>query len=226
MKKNSKLTLLLGLCVGVLIFAFFAMVIYPKYSDLSAKADEATKAQNKAKAQLKAARALDEDDINTRLANLQARIPSSLELPNVILRLDELATSNNLIWLQGTPEDVSVTQNGEVVDPGQSATEAPQLDRYDFSIVVRGTMTDFLKFVHGMTDQSIGRIIVITALDVQFNAQDGPEAIEATLKLEVIGWKDGATIDSSGCITSDGTVRESTVDDPNCNRTNVESTES
>jgi Tfp pilus assembly protein PilO len=227
MAGNRRLTILLGVCVGILLLAFFAMIVYPKYTELSDEADKATKAKNEATAKRKAAEKLDPEEIEASLANLQAKVPSSLELPNLINRIQELAQAQNLVWIQGDPEDVSVVQettNGAA--PGQEATQAPQLETYDFSIVIRGSMADLLKFIQGMTDESIGRIIVVTALDVQFNAEDGPDAIEATLKLEIKGWKDGGSIDPSGCIEEEGsTTPTDQQDNPNCNRTNVETSD-
>jgi Tfp pilus assembly protein PilO len=223
--RQKRLKAMLGVCIGLLILAVFAWVVYPKYNDLSEKADAATKAKNESVATLKKAQKLDPKDINARLANLQARIPSSLELPNVINRIDDLAVANNLIWLQGTPEDVAATNGTTTVTTvpngtGQSATAAPQLDRHDFSIVVRGSMPDFLKFMAGMTDKSIGRIIVINALDVTYKTDQGPDVIEATLKLQVVGWKEGSNIDSKGCTEVDGQSDQSS-NNPDCNQTNV-----
>lgn len=221
--RERRLSLILSACVGVLLIAFFAMVIYPKYQEMDKKADEATAAKNKAEAALKAAKQLDPEDISKRLSNLKARIPNGFELPNAINRFDEIATTNNLIWLQGTPEDVStIAANGATAPvAGQSNIVAPQLDRHDFTIVVRGQMPDFIHFMADMTDKSIGRIIVINSLDVQFKTDEGPDAIEATMKLQVIGWDKGGVIDSNGCLESDSSSKSDSANDPNCNRTTV-----
>lgn len=226
--RERRLSLILSLCVGVLLIAFFAMVIYPKYKEMDKKADEATTAKNKAEAALNAAKKLDPEDITTRLSNLKARIPSGLELPNAINRFDDIADANNLIWIQGTPEDVStIAANGATAPvAGQSNIIAPQLDRHDFTIVVKGQMPDFIRFMADMTDESIGRIIVINSLDVQFKTDEEVDAIEATLKLQVIGWDQGGNIDSKGCLDSQGHIKSGLENDPNCNQTSVTETTS
>ena len=226
-KRERKLSFLLIICVGVLLLAFFAMVILPQYQAMSKKADEATVAKNNAEKALKTAQELKkkEKNITTRLANLKARIPSSLELSNVINRIGERAVQNNLQWLQGTPETTAVATPAAVADPAavqgdaQAITEAPQLNRHDFSIIVQGSMDDFIQFMADLTDKSIGRIIVINSLDVQF--QSGKQLIQATLKLQVIGWDQGADIGSDGCITDTGTPTTNNPNDPACNRTAV-----
>lgn len=225
--RERKLTVLLSICVGVLILAFFAMIIYPKYTDLSKEADEATTAKNKAEAELAAAKKLDPDEIDKRLRNLKARIPASFELSNAIVRVGERARESNLIWSQGTPIDQSA-----VADPnaavqnagGQTSTIAPQLTRYDFTIVVEGQITDLIKFMSDLTDKSIGRVIIINSLDVQFKNDEGPDKIEATLKLQVVGWDKGADIESQGC-TENSEGSKGAADDPDCNRTRVDSSE-
>lgn len=199
-QRERKLTLLLGLCTGVLVIAFFVLVVFPKYQELDKKADEATKAKNKAEAELAAAEKLDPKDIERRLTNLKCRIPSTLELSNVINRVDEIAVANKLVWLQGTPEDISTLTAGTAPAQGQTNTIAPQLDRHDFSIIVRGAMPDFVRFMSDLTDTSIGRIIVINNLDVQFKNEESADSIEATLKLQVVGWKLGADIGSERCV--------------------------
>ncbi len=205
-QREKKLGLLLAICVGVLVLAFFAMIIYPKYTELSDKADEATRAKNAAEAQLAAAKKLDPEDIDKRLGNLRSRIPSTLAISNVIVRVTERAVNSNLVWLQGTPVDESAEAVANAQPTaGQDATLAPQLLRFDFSIVVKGQMPDFIKFMADLTDKSIGRIIVINSMDIQFKSDEGPDAIEATLKLQVLGWDQGAEIGADGCTRVDGT---------------------
>lgn len=221
--RERRLSLILSLCVGVLLIAFFAMVIYPKYKEMDKKADEATTAKNKAEAALKAAEKLVPEDIAKELNNLKAKIPNGFELPNAINRFDEIADANKLIWKQGTPEDVStISETGQAAPvAGQSNIIAPQLDRHDFTIVVEGQMSDFIRFMADMTDESIGRIIVINSLDVQFKNDEEAGNIEATLKLQVIGWDQGGDIDSKGCLDSEGHIKSGLKNDPNCNQTSV-----
>ena len=217
--REKRLSLILTACVGILLIAFFAMIIYPKYLDLNEKANQATSAKNVAEKQLSAAQKLNPKQIDKRLGNLRARIPSSLAISNVIVRVTERAVNSNLIWLQGTPVDESASV--EEADPtaGQDATLAPQLTRHDFSIVVKGEMPDFIRFMSDLTDKSIGRIIVINAMDVQFKSDEGPDTIEATLKLQVLGWDQGAEIGPDGCTTQTG--KNISGDDPKCNLTNL-----
>ncbi|HQZ14754.1 MAG TPA: hypothetical protein PLT55_02825, partial [Acidimicrobiia bacterium] len=206
--------------VGVLLIAFFAMIIYPKYTELDTKADEATAAKNVAEAQLSAAKKLDPVEIDKRLGNLRARIPSTLAISNVIVRVTERAVNSNLVWLQGTPVDESAEAVANAAPTaGQDATLAPQLTRYDFSIVVKGQMTDFIKFMSDLTDKSLGRIVVINSMDVQFKTDEGPDAIEATLKLQVLGWDQGAEIGSDGCTKTPGETISG--DDSKCNLNTV-----
>jgi len=219
--REKRLGLILTACVGVLLIAFFAMIVYPKYTELSEKADQATSAKNAAEAQLAAAKKLDPEDIDKRLGNLRARIPSTLAISNVIVRVTERAVNSNLVWLQGTPVDESAEAVANAAPTaGQTATLAPQLTRYDFSIVVKGQMPDFIKFMSDLTDTSIGRIIVINSMDIQFKSDEGPEAIEATLKLQVLGWDQGAEISADGCTKVDGEVISG--EDSKCNLTTVE----
>ncbi|MFN8016390.1 MAG: hypothetical protein U0R17_07295 [Acidimicrobiia bacterium] len=220
-EKEKKYTLVLAVVTGFLIIVFFAMIIWPKFQDMQSKADEATKAKNAAEAKLKMAKGLKPKQIDTRLRNLKARIPSTLALSNVINRITEKAQSRNLIWLQGTPVDESAQANtGQTPAPtGQTITIAPQLKRYDFTIIVKGQMPDFISFMSDITDKSIGRVMVINALDIQYKSDEGPTAIEATLKLQVIGWDKGADISSNGCTQTDGTTSDP--NSPDCNQTNV-----
>lgn len=202
--REKKLGMMLGICVGVLVLAFFALVIFPKYQDLSAKASAANEAKEKAEAELAAAKILkkNQKDIERRLANLQCRIPQSLELSNVINRIDEIAVADKLDWVQGTPEDVTTlnAQGETTVSQGQTNTIAPQLDRHDFSIVVEGNKENLIKFMNDLTDMNIGRIIVINNLDLQFDKDKGPDAVNATMKLQVVGWDKGANISSEKCV--------------------------
>ena len=229
MKAREKtLTLLLSLCIGVLLIAFFAMIIFPKYQEMDKKADEATAAKNRAESALAAAKKLDPDEISKQLSNLKARIPSSFELPNATFRIGEVAEANNLLWKQGTPEDqstVAAPTGAAAPTAGQTNIIAPQLTRYDYTIVVEGQMTDFIKFMSDVTDKGIGRIIIINSLDVQFNNDEGVGVIEATLKLQVVGWDKGADIGSDGC-TDTGQTGSNNADDPNCNRTSVSKSKS
>ena len=203
--RERRLSLILSLCVGVLLIAFFAMVIYPKYKEMDKKADEATTAKNKAEAALKAAEKLDPEDINTRLSNLQARIPSGLELPNAISRFDDIADAKlDLATRYSRRCKYDCSHRSNCSGCGSNNIIAPQLDRHDFTIVVKGQMPDFIRFMADMTDESIGRIIVINSLDVQFKTDEEVDAIEATLKLQVIGWDQGGKIDSKGCLDSQG----------------------
>ena len=218
--REKRLSLILTACVGVLLIAFFAMIIYPKYTELDKKADEATTAKIAAEAQLKAAKQLDEPEIDKQLGNLRARIPSTLAISNVIVRVTERAVNSNLTWLQGTPVDESAEAVANAAPTaGQNATLAPQLTRYDFSIVVKGQMLDFVKFMSDLTDKSIGRIIVINSMDIQFKNDEGPEAVEATLKLQVLGWDKGAEIGSDGCTKETGETIAG--DDTKCNLNTV-----
>lgn len=200
--KNKKLNILLGLCVLLLLGVMYYLLVWPKIVELQDSAREAERAKSEAQAKLKEARSLDPEEIDEKLSLLRARVPSSLELPNLIFRLDELAKSSNLQWTQGNPEDITVraTQN----QSAQSETEAPDLlEKYDLSIVVSGNINDLNKFIQGMTDISIGRVVVINSLDLQFSATEDPLGVEASFKLEVIGWKDGASLTTQGCIEGD-----------------------
>ena len=94
--REKRLSLILTACVGVLLIAFFAMIIYPKYTELDTKADEATAAKNVAEAQLSAAKKLDPVEIDKRLGNLRARIPSTLAISNVIVRVTERAVKSRM----------------------------------------------------------------------------------------------------------------------------------
>lgn len=217
--RERKLTSILLLCVGVLLIAFFALIIFPQYQEMSEKADVATEAKNAADAKLAKAEALkkDEKEIKTRLTNLKAKIPSSIEIPNLLIRLDERAAANNLTWLQGDSQDTSTLAASSETAAAQPNTLAPQLTRYDFTMLLQGSLTDLTKFMAELTDKSIGRIIVINNVDIQFKTEG---TIEATLKLQIIGWDKGADIGREGCTEQSNTDNSS--EDPNCNRTTVE----
>lgn len=230
MKRQQRLFIILAVAVVLLLGAFFYGIIYPQYTSLSDKADVATAAKNKATSDLAAAEKLNPDKINARLANLQARVPSTLELPNAINRIDEIAVANNLIWLEGSPEDATVANTAAAAPAaaaaapatGQTATVAPQLDRHEFTIVVQGAIPDVVKFMAGLTDKSIGRIVIINSLDLQFKSTDDANVVNATIKLQVIGWKEGSNIDSSGCLKADGLSNSAQgTDNPDCNQTTV-----
>ncbi len=222
--REKKLGSLLLLCAGVLLIAFFAMIVYPQYQKMSEKADVATAEKNAADAKLRKAEELkkNEKEIGARLTNLKARIPSSIEIPNLIVRLDERAAANNLTWLQGDPAEAN-TLAASSAGTEQANTLAPQLTRYDFTMLVQGSKSDLIRFMSELTNKNIGRIIVISNLDVQFKPDAGPDAVEATLKLEIIGWDKGADIESSGCTAKTGS--ESIENDPNCNRSTVDNPE-
>lgn len=218
MRREKRLSIMLAACVGLLFLVFLWMVIKPTWSNMSSKADEQTRLKNKAEAELREAKSLDPKEVQAKLDNLKSRVPNSLELPNVIARVSGLASQNQLVWLSGTPTEASTDVNGTPTE----ATAAPQLDRHDFTIVVSGSNSNFLSFMAGLTDKNIGRIIVIDSVDVQFKPDAGPDAVEVTLKLQVIGWSSGSSIDADGCaqesISGDSKY---TSDDPKCNTTNV-----
>jgi|GEM_PF-3365230 len=224
--REKRLTFMLLGCMGLLFLVFLGMVIYPTYKDMSSKADEQTALKNQAEAQLKEAKSLDPDEVKAQLVNLKSRVPNSLELPNVINRITDLATGNNLLWLSGAPAQAAsttaATTDTTVTPSAAETTQAPQLDKYDFTIVVNGDINDFVSFMAGLTDKSIGRIIVINSLNLQFKPDLGPNVVEASLKLQIIGWKSGSSIDSQGCTqeTLSGTSEVDT-NDPKCNTTDV-----
>lgn len=216
--RERKLTLILSVCLVVLFVAMYILVVVPKLSDMNTKASDAEKAKNQAEAALSAAEKLDPKDIDKRLGNLKARIPSSIEISNLTYRISEKAVANNLIWLQGDAKTITTDTATAAPATGQTNTLAPNLTTNDLTIVVRGQMPDFIRFMSDLTDKSIGRVIVINSADVQFKTDEGPDSIEATLKLEVIGWQDGGDINSDGCAKVGAT---GTPEDPNCNRTTV-----
>ncbi len=200
MGSNKKLTAMLLVCLALLFVIVYSLTVYPRIIDMKDRADAASAEAKIAKDKLEEARNLDEDDIDQRLGNLRSRIPSSLELPNLIVRLDALARDTELTWITGNPEDITVRAQQQETQTQSPEGESELLEKFDLSITVQGDINNLIKFMQGMTDRSIGRVVVIQSVDLQYNAEDNPDFVEASLKLEVIGWVDGASIDTSGCI--------------------------
>ena len=202
MKKNAKLTIILISCFALLFALGIFKLLIPKYNEIGKRADDNSAIAKEANEKLDMARGLNEKSINKRLKKLQARVPNSLELPNVILKLNDVANQAELIWLEGTPEDVLAAST--IVEPDATSTvspTAPQLDNHEVSIKVQGDITN----------KNVGRIIVIKSVTVTpvEATQDGVSAdisqISAEIKMNIIGWVEGADINADGCIENPNT---------------------
>lgn len=210
MNKNMKYAILLALCVTLLLGLGVIKILIPKYDSISKRADENSATAKAANEKLDVARGLNEKSLTARLKKLQARVPSSLELPNVILKISELANESQLIWLEGTPEDVLASSIAAGADGSATSAVSPSatvLDNHEVSIKVRGEINNLIKFLESITNKSVGRIVVITSTKItpaSTNAQDGqaidPNQVEAEIKMNIIGWVDGGNINDAGCI--------------------------
>jgi Tfp pilus assembly protein PilO len=216
MKKNAKLTVLLIICVALLLGLGTLKLLYPKYTDMSKKADANEKVAEEANAKLDLAKGLNPKSINTRLSKLKARVPNSLELPNVILRINQKANESSLLWLEGTPEDVTAITNAAATTTDATsavAPIAPQLNIHQVTIKVRGDVNNLVKFYAMLSDKSIGRIVVVTGTKitpVTAENQVATNQIDAEITLNIYGWIDGSNIDISGC------EKDTSVSDPDC----------
>ena len=212
MKKNAKLTIILISCFALLFALGIFKLLIPKYNEIGKRADDNSAIAKEANEKLDMARGLNEKSINKRLKKLQARVPNSLELPNVILKLNDVANQAELIWLEGTPEDVLAAAT--IVEPDATSTvspTAPQLDNHEVSIKVQGDINNLIKFLELATNKNVGRIIVIKSVTVTpvEATQDGVSTdisqISAEIKMNIIGWVEGADINADGCIENPNT---------------------
>ncbi|MBP9115353.1 MAG: hypothetical protein KBF89_03320 [Acidimicrobiia bacterium] len=215
MNKNRKLTIILMACVLLLVGLGVFKLLIPKYNEISKRADENSETAKVANDKLELAKSLNPKSIEKRLKKLQARVPNSLELPNVILKINERADLFRLQWLEGTPEDVialdsipsAPSAKPVPANPNSTVTpSAPQLDNHEVSIKVRGNMNDVIGFLESITNKSVGRIVVITSTnittigDVEGGQSADPNLVEVEIKMNLIGWAAGGNIDSAGCI--------------------------
>lgn len=204
MKKNSKLTLMLILCVALLLGLGIYKLLLPVYNDMSKKADANEATAKAANDKLELAKGLNEKSIKRRLTKLQARVPNSLELPNAILRINQKANETNLFWVEGTPEDVTaITTTNNSSDPTSAVSpNAPQLNIHQATIKVRGDIYNLVKFFAALSDKSIGRIVVVTGTKITPVEAEGAtptNEVDAEITLNIYGWESGSNIDISGC---------------------------
>lgn len=205
MKKNTKLTVLLILCVALLVGFGAIKLLYPKYREMSKQADANEKVAKDANDKLTMAKGLNANSINRRLNVLKARVPNSLELPNVILRINQKSDEAGLSWLEGTPEDVTALSNATPTAADASSTVAPispQLDIHQVTIKVRGDVNNLIKFYSMLSDKTIGRIVVVTGskiTPVLADNQTSSNVVDAEITLNIYGWIEGSNIDISGC---------------------------
>lgn len=215
MNKNMKYAIMLVLCLVLLMGLGVTKLLIPKYNSISKRADENAIAAKAANEKLDATKGLNKKTISAKLKKLQARVPSSLELPNVILKINERANESDLIWLEGTPEDVVASAVAQGANGSATSTVSPAatvLNNHEVSIKVKGNVNNLIKFLESITNKSVGRIVVITSTKISpsTGGQDGqaldPNLVEAEIKMNIIGWVEGANIDDAGCIEDLTTV--------------------
>lgn len=218
MNKNTKLTFLLGLCLILLFAVIGYKFLLPVYDDWKKEADANEQIAKKANRTLDGASGLSEKKITDRLKKLQARVPNSLELPNVIKKINEKADAADLVWVEGTPEDVLAQAQNAAAATTADATStvspnAPQLNNHEVSITVVGNIYNLIVFMESITNKSVGRIVVITSIKVtpetSTDGQAGdPDMVRTQMQLNIVGWDGGKNIDISGCLNNTANTDE------------------
>jgi Tfp pilus assembly protein PilO len=183
--------LLGGLGLLVLVAAFSLFIYVPQTDEaatltrrLAAQRADVAPLQKEVQRKQELEREIAE--LQSAVQTLDAKLPSTREIPQLLLQLDQLAHQTGVTVTSlkpGIPESVAVPQASSPLPPrirGGSATPAPQVSKstapkvsqpdilnyqkFAIALETKGTFSATLKFVHGL--ESFPRFLAISDMRV------------------------------------------------------------